>query len=74
VGGSEYEKGMGSDLFFRYFVYRVFELPSPRNAQKGENKNRGKIGFGFLVEFFAKTFPHDFFCKTFFVVFLNSHR
>jgi hypothetical protein len=27
-----------------------------------------------LVEFFVKTFRHDFFCKTFFVVFLNSHR
>ena len=38
VGGSEYEKGLGSDLFFRYFFYRVFELPSSRNAQKRDKK------------------------------------
>jgi hypothetical protein len=85
VGGSKYEKGLGSDLFFRYFFCRVFELPSSRSAQKrdqkgeareiaGRNKFREKVGFGFLVEFFVKTFRHDFFCKTFFVVFLNSHR
>jgi hypothetical protein len=42
------------------FFNRVFELPSPRNAQKRE-----KVGFGFFV---------DFFVKTFFVAFLNSHR
>jgi hypothetical protein len=53
---------------------RVFELPSPRNAQKYDQKNREKIGFGFLVDFFVKTFRHDFFCKTFSVVLLNSHR
>jgi hypothetical protein len=34
VGGSEYEKGPRWDLFFRYFFYRVFELPSSRNALK----------------------------------------
>jgi hypothetical protein len=73
VGGSEAKKGLGSDLFFVTF-YRVFELPSPRNAQKRDKQNRERIGFGFLVEFFVKTFRHDFFCKTFFVVLLNSHR
>jgi hypothetical protein len=75
VGGSEYEKGLGWDLFFRYFFNRVFELPSSRNAQKRDKKSfREKVGFGFLVEFFVNFFRHDFFCKTFFVVFLNSHR
>jgi hypothetical protein len=33
VGRSEYEKGLGSDFFLDFF-YRVFELPSSRNAQK----------------------------------------
>jgi hypothetical protein len=51
VGGSEYEKGLGSDLFFRYFFNRVFELPSSRNAQKRDKKIREKIGFGFLSNF-----------------------
>jgi hypothetical protein len=58
-----------SDIF-----YRVFELPLPRNARKRDKKNREKVGFGLLVEFFVKAFRHDFCCKTFFVVFLNSHR
>jgi hypothetical protein len=74
VGGSEAKKGLGSDLFVSIFFYRVFELPSPRNAQKRDKKIREKISFGLLVEFFVKTFRDDFFCKTFFVVFLNSHR
>jgi hypothetical protein len=38
-GMSEAKKGLGSDLFFfRYFFYRVFELPSPSNAQKRDKK------------------------------------
>ena len=57
MGGSEYEKGLGWDLFFRYFFYRVFDLPSSRETPKNViTKNREKIGFGFLVEFFVKTF------------------
>ena len=44
---------------------------TPKNVIK---KNREKVGFGLLVEFFVKTFRHDFFGKTFFVVFLNSNR
>jgi hypothetical protein len=39
VGGSEYEKGMGSDLFVSILFYRVFELPPPRNAQKRDKTN-----------------------------------
>jgi hypothetical protein len=56
------------------FFYRVFELPSPRNAQKRDKKNQEKLGFGFLVDFFVKTFRHDVFCKTYFCVFFISHR
>jgi hypothetical protein len=59
VGGSEAKKGLGSDLIFGYFFYRVFELPSPRNAQKRDKKNREKIGF------VRKNFSTRFFCKTF---------
>jgi hypothetical protein len=42
VGGSEYEKGLGPDLFFRYFFYRVFKLPLLRNAQKRHKKKKKK--------------------------------
>jgi hypothetical protein len=38
VGGAEAKKGLGSDLFFSIFFYRVFELPLPRNAQKRDKK------------------------------------
>jgi hypothetical protein len=66
VGGSEAKKGPGSDLFFDIFS-RVFELPEKR--PKNVIKNREKIGFGFLVEFFVKAFRHDFFVKCFCNVF-----
>jgi hypothetical protein len=33
-GGVSGQTGPGSDLFVGYFFYGVFELPSPRNAQK----------------------------------------
>jgi hypothetical protein len=70
VGGSEAKKGPGSDLFCLIFFYRVFELPSPRNAQKRDKTNREKIGFGFLVELFCKNFStRFFFAQRFFSVF-----
>jgi hypothetical protein len=57
------------------FFYRVFELPSPRNAQKRDKKNREKKWvLDFLSIFLQKLFDTSFFCKTFFVVFLDSHR
>jgi hypothetical protein len=37
VGGSEAKKGPGSLLFFN----GVFELPSPKNAQKRDKKIEG---------------------------------
>jgi hypothetical protein len=58
-------------LNFNSFFHGVFELPHRETPKKMEKK----IGFGFFVDFFwLKTFRHDFVCKTFFVVFLNSHR
>jgi hypothetical protein len=71
VGGSEHEKGTGSDLFFRYFFYRGFGLPSPRNAQKRDKKESRKNQFWIFGRIFVKTFRHDLFCKTFFVVFFE---
>jgi hypothetical protein len=58
----------------RIFFYRVFELPSPRNAQKRDKQNREKNRFWTSGRIFCKSFSTIFFCKTFFVVFLNSHR
>ena len=49
---SEAEKVTGQNRFF----CGVFDLPSPRNAQKCDYKNREKIGLGFFVVFFAKSF------------------
>jgi hypothetical protein len=77
VGGwIRVRKSDGVGFIFSIFFCRcrVFELPSPRNAQKRDKKNREKIGFGFLVEFFVKTFRHDVFCNFFWCVFLNSRR
>jgi hypothetical protein len=50
VGGSAYEKGLGSDLFFRY-VFIVFLNSPHRETPKNVIKQiREKIGFGFLAE------------------------
>jgi hypothetical protein len=62
VGSSEAKKVPGLVRFFCEIFYRVFELPSPRNAKKREKKKiekksvldffcREKIGFGFFVVF-----------------------
>jgi hypothetical protein len=65
-------------FIFRFILFGVFELPSPRNAQKKRDKtNRQKIGLGFFFAVsikFGKNFSTRFFCTTFFVVLLNSHR
>jgi hypothetical protein len=65
VGGSEAKKGPGSD-FLIFFKNGVFELPSPRNAQKRDQKNREKMFLDFLSICFVNAFRHDFCCKTFF--------
>jgi hypothetical protein len=76
VGRSESEakKGPGSDLLFFISFVVFFAFPRQEASENVTNKNREKNGFVFLVEFLVKTFRHDFFCKTLFVVFLNSHR
>jgi hypothetical protein len=50
VGGSEAKIGPGSD-FPTIFFYCVFELPSPRNAQKRDKQNREKSVLDFLSIF-----------------------
>jgi hypothetical protein len=75
VGGSEYEKGMGSDFFLDILFIVFFNSPrreTPKNAIKQIEKK--KNGFGLLVELFVKTFRHDVFFNRLFLVFLNSHR
>jgi hypothetical protein len=74
VGGwAGVRKKDGVKLVFRY-IFLIAFLNSPHNSQRNAQKRDKKIGFGFLVEFFVKTVQHDVFCKTFFCVFLNSHR
>jgi hypothetical protein len=76
VRGQKPKKDRGQ-IFFITFLNRVFELPSPppRNAQKCDKpKCKNKNVLDFFVDFLVKTFRHDFFCKTFFAVLLNSHR
>jgi hypothetical protein len=70
VGSSEAKKVPGLVSFFPRFFYRVFELPSPRNAEKRDKK----IGFGFSSRFFRKNFSTRFFFNFFVLVLLNSHR
>jgi hypothetical protein len=65
VGGSEYEKGLGSDLFFRYFfVVGV--------SRQGEFKNTTKIFLQKVhVEKYFQSFDKKFdvsFSSTFFVL------
>jgi hypothetical protein len=61
-------------FIFSIFFYRVFELPSPRNAQKHDKQKSRKSRFWTFGRIFGKSFSTRFFCNTFFVVFLNSHR
>jgi hypothetical protein len=65
VGGSEAKKGPGSDLFFGYFFIVFLNSPHRETPKNVIQKNRKQIGFGFFIEFFVKTFRHDFFAKRF---------
>jgi hypothetical protein len=65
VGGSEYEKGLGSDVLFDIF-YRVFELPSPRNAQKLIKKKPRKSRFWIFGRIFCRNFSTRFFLQNVF--------
>jgi hypothetical protein len=57
--GQRTKKGW-NQIFVIDIFNRVFELPSPRNAQKRDKKT---------FDFFVKTFRHNVFCKTFYSVF-----
>jgi hypothetical protein len=48
------------DLFIAFL--NCPQRETPKNVIKG---NREKIGFGFIVDFFVKTFRHDFSVKRF---------
>jgi hypothetical protein len=50
------KKYQGWSVFCFSILYRVFELASPRHAQKRDKKKREKNGFGFFPDFFAKRF------------------
>jgi hypothetical protein len=53
MGGSEYEKGMGSDLKKSGFFFIVFfNSPHRETPKKRDKQIKKKIGFGFLVDFF----------------------
>jgi hypothetical protein len=72
VGRSEAKKGRGSNMFFSVFFYGVFELLSPKNAQKLDKTiEENKWIFG---RFFCKNFSTRLFCKKLLLVFLKSHR
>jgi hypothetical protein len=58
-------------IFFLIVFLNSPHRETPKNVIK---KNLEKVGFGLLVNFFVKLFDTIFVCKTFFVVFLNSHR
>jgi hypothetical protein len=47
--------GMGSDLFFRYFLIVFLNSPHRETPKNVIKQNRETIGFGFLVDFFVKT-------------------
>jgi hypothetical protein len=54
------------------FFFSVFELPSPKNTQKGDKttKNRGKTDIEVFVDFFEeKVFDMDFLQNIFYDVF-----
>jgi hypothetical protein len=65
VGSSEAKKVPGLVRICLGTFYRVFELPSPRNAQKRDKKKPRKNRFGIFCRFC---------CKALFVVLLNPHR
>jgi hypothetical protein len=69
VGQSRGQKRPVLDLFLNIFLIVLLGSPhreTPKNVMKKIEK---KIGFGFFVDFFVKSFD-TIFCKTFFVVFL----
>jgi hypothetical protein len=76
VGQRPKKEQAGFIFWIFLFLCSVFGgTPLTGNSPKTwQRKPRKKNCFRFLVEFFVKTFRHDLFYKTFFVVVLNSHR
>jgi hypothetical protein len=74
VRGRGQKKEQGQILFiFCFWIVFSFLLPSPRNVQKRDKKKRNSR-FGVFGRFFCANSSPRPFCKTFFVVFWNSHR
>jgi hypothetical protein len=61
VGGSEYEKGPGSDLFFRYFFIVFLNSPHRETPKNVINKNSRKSRFWISGRIFCKNFSTRFF-------------
>jgi hypothetical protein len=52
-------------IFFRDFFILFLNSPHQETPKNVIKKNREKIGLGFFVDFFVKTFRQDFFVKRF---------
>jgi hypothetical protein len=53
VGGSEYEKGLGSDLFFRYFFIVFLPNSSHRETPKNVISDKEKIEKKSVLDFWS---------------------
>jgi hypothetical protein len=60
-------------IFFRDFLSCFLTPLTEKRPKKRDKKVEKKSVLDFST-FVKKTFRHDLFCKTFFVVLLNSHR
>jgi hypothetical protein len=66
--------GWVGQIYFCDMCYRVFELPSPRNAQKRDKTKPRKNQFWIFGRIFVKTFRHDVFCFAFELSSLRNTR
>jgi hypothetical protein len=75
--GLSTKKDQGQIYFPDIFLIVFLNSPhreTPKKVQKREKKKSRKSRFWIFGRTFCKNFSTRFFCKTFFVVFLNSHR
>jgi hypothetical protein len=66
VGGVRVRKRTRVRFIFSIFLYRVFELPSSRNAQKRDKQNSRKSRFWIFGRIFCKNFSTRFFLQNVF--------
>jgi hypothetical protein len=59
------KKFQGWSDFFQVFFSVFLNSPHQETPKNVIQQNREKIGLGFFVDFFVKTFRHDFFLKRF---------